>query len=127
MTLAHPRVVSQTEWDAALAAMTEREQAVTAAMHGLAAERKRMPMVRVEGDYSFEGPVGRGPCWPLRRAHGLDRRALVHDLQRAVLGRLRDREWFDHDVFLRDGDDVYRTYFLQHGAMVQLIGSIWSL
>ena len=23
--------------------------------------------------------------------------------------------------------DVYRTYFLQHGAMVQWIGSLWSL
>jgi predicted dithiol-disulfide oxidoreductase (DUF899 family) len=59
MTLAHPPVVSQSEWDAALAAMTEREQAVAAAMHALAAERKRMPMVRVERDYSFEGPAGR--------------------------------------------------------------------
>ena len=36
-------------------------------------------------------------------------------------------EWFGFNVFLRDGDDVYRTYFLQHGAMVQWIGSLWSL
>ena len=36
-------------------------------------------------------------------------------------------EWFGLNVFLRDGDDVYRTYFLQHGAMVQFIGSLWSL
>ena len=36
-------------------------------------------------------------------------------------------EWFGFNVFLRDGDDVYRTYFLQHGRMAQLIGSIWSL
>ena len=28
-------------------------------------------------------------------------------------------EWFGLNVFLRDGDDVYRTYFLQHGPMVQ--------
>src|ERR1044072_8091292 len=59
MTLAHPPVVSQTEWDAALAAMTEREAAVAAAMHKIAAQSKQMPMVRVEGDYSFEGPEGR--------------------------------------------------------------------
>ena len=37
-----------------------------------------------------------------------------------------------HDMFalsawLRDGDDVFRTYFLQHGPMVQSIGSIWSM
>ena len=59
MTLAHPPVASQTEWDAALAAMAEREKAVAAAMHELAAARKRMPMVRVERDYAFEDPDGR--------------------------------------------------------------------
>ena len=36
-------------------------------------------------------------------------------------------EWFGLNVFLRDGDDIYRTYFLQHGPMVQTIGSVWSL
>ena len=154
MALARPPVVSQSEWDAALAAMTEREEAVGAALHELAAARKRMPMVRVERDYRFEGPDGRtfaaravrraqpahplpvllrggrrrlarrrvprllvrrrrhcrsrlrarprhhlrhgvagtaGEPAPLRRAHGLDRPALVHDPHRALLGRLRRR------------------------------------
>jgi len=59
MTLARPPVVSQTEWNAALAAMIEREQTVSTAMHQLAAARKRVPMVRVEHDSSFEGPDGR--------------------------------------------------------------------
>lgn len=59
MTLARPAAASQTEWDAALTAMTEREQAVAAAMHELAAARQRMPMVRVQHDYHFEGPDGR--------------------------------------------------------------------
>ena len=36
-------------------------------------------------------------------------------------------EWFGLNVFLRDGDDVYRTYFLQHGPMVQKIGHVWSV
>jgi predicted dithiol-disulfide oxidoreductase (DUF899 family) len=58
MAVARPPVVEQSEWDAALAAMTEREQAVATAMHELAAARKRMPMVRVERDYRFEGPDG---------------------------------------------------------------------
>ena len=57
--LARPPVVSQTEWDAALTALLERERNVAAAMHELAAARKRMPMVRVEHDYAFEGPDGR--------------------------------------------------------------------
>src|SRR5262245_17757705 len=58
MTIARPPVVTQTEWDAALAAMTKREEAVATAMHELADARKRMPMVRVEHDYSFDGPDG---------------------------------------------------------------------
>ena len=58
MTLARPAVVSQTEWDEALAAITEREEAVAAELHQLEADRKRMPMVRVERDYRFEGPDG---------------------------------------------------------------------
>ena len=36
-------------------------------------------------------------------------------------------QWFGLNVLLRDGDDVYRTYFLQNGRMVQQIGSIWTL
>jgi predicted dithiol-disulfide oxidoreductase (DUF899 family) len=58
MTPARPAVVSQTEWEAALMAITEREKAVATEMHDLAAARKRMPMVRVEHDYRFEGPDG---------------------------------------------------------------------
>ena len=33
-------------------------------------------------------------------------------------------EWFGLNVFLRDGDEIFRTYFLQHGPMVQKIGSV---
>ncbi len=33
MTLARPLVVSQTEWDAALAAMSEREETISTSMH----------------------------------------------------------------------------------------------
>jgi predicted dithiol-disulfide oxidoreductase (DUF899 family) len=58
MAIARPPVVRQTEWDAALAVLTKREETVAAAMHELAAARRRMPMVRVEHDYRFEGPDG---------------------------------------------------------------------
>ena len=60
-THAGPPVVGQTEWDGGLTALLERERNVAAAMHQLAAARKRMPMVRVERDYTFEGPDGGGP------------------------------------------------------------------
>jgi predicted dithiol-disulfide oxidoreductase (DUF899 family) len=58
MARARPNVVSQAEWDSALSEITEREKTVATAMHDLAAARKRMPMVRVEHDYRFEGPDG---------------------------------------------------------------------
>ena len=58
MTPARPPVVSSAEWTAALTAMSERERTAAAAMHELGAARKRMPMVRVEHDYRFEGPDG---------------------------------------------------------------------
>ena len=54
-TPARPPVVTQAEWDAALTALLERERTVAAAMHELAAARKRMPMVRVEQDYPLRG------------------------------------------------------------------------
>ena len=59
MNVARPPVASQTEWDAALATLLERERAVATSMHELAAARKRMPMVPIERDYEFEGPDGR--------------------------------------------------------------------
>ena len=58
MTVARPPVVSQSEWETALAAITGREKTVAEAIDQLAAARKRMPMVRVERDYRFEGPDG---------------------------------------------------------------------
>jgi predicted dithiol-disulfide oxidoreductase (DUF899 family) len=190
MTVSRPAVVAQAEWDTALAAITEREETVATAMHQLAAARKRMPMVRVEHDYRFEGPDGLRSLselfdgrsqlilyrfyfeegvggWPdagcagcssfadgiadLRLLHARDITfAMASPAPQANLRRYAERmdwtdlpwyticterfsadfgvdEWFGLNVFLRDGDEVYRTYFLQHGPMVQSIGSIWSL
>ena len=190
MTVARPPVVSQTEWDAALAAMTERERAAANATHELAAARKRMPMVRVEHEYRFEGPDGQRSLpqlfegrsqlvlyrfffeegvdgWPdagcagcssfadgipdLGLLHARDITfAMVSPAPQANLRRYAKRmgwmdvpwytictdhfsvdfgveEWFGLNVFLRDGDDVYRTYFLQDGQAVQGIGSVWSI
>ena len=190
MSPARPTVVSQTEWDSALAVLEEREVAVAEAMHQLAAARKRMPMVRVEHDYQFEGPDGLRSLlelfdgrsqlvlyrfyfeegvdgWPdagcagcSSFADGIPELGLLHarditfamasPAPQANLRRYAERmgwtrvpwytictegfsadfgvdEWFGLNVFLRDGDAVYRTYFLQHGPMVQCIGSVWSM
>ncbi len=53
-----PRVVSQAEWQAAHAALRAKEKAATKARDALAAERRRLPMVRIEKDYRFEGEHG---------------------------------------------------------------------
>jgi predicted dithiol-disulfide oxidoreductase (DUF899 family) len=58
MASAKPPIVSATEWENALASLTKQEEAVAAELDKLAAARKRMPMVRVESDYRFEGPDG---------------------------------------------------------------------
>jgi predicted dithiol-disulfide oxidoreductase (DUF899 family) len=54
-----PPTVSPQEWDAARERLLVKEKALTRARDALAAERRRMPWMRVEKDYVFEGPDGR--------------------------------------------------------------------
>src|SRR4051794_38835418 len=56
MTL--PEVVSREEWVAARKELLAREKELTRARDALSAERRRLPMVRVEKEYVFEGPEG---------------------------------------------------------------------
>jgi predicted dithiol-disulfide oxidoreductase (DUF899 family) len=53
------RVVSATEWRRARAAMTTREKKHMRAGDALAAARRRMPWMKIDKRYSFEGPRGR--------------------------------------------------------------------
>ena len=53
------RVVSLTEWRRARAAMTAREKKHMRAGDALAAARRRMPGMKIEERYRFEGPQGR--------------------------------------------------------------------
>ena len=53
-----PLIVSHEEWLAARTALLECEKELTRARDRLTAERRRLPMVRVEKDYRFEGPDG---------------------------------------------------------------------
>lgn len=55
-----PRIASQAEWQTARAALRVKEKAATKARDALAAERRRLPMVKIEKDYRFEGE--RGPA-----------------------------------------------------------------
>ena len=54
-----PRVVSEAEWQAARDKMLVKEKQATRARDALAAERRRLPMVRIDKDYVFDGPEGK--------------------------------------------------------------------
>jgi predicted dithiol-disulfide oxidoreductase (DUF899 family) len=54
-----PQVVSRGEWQAAREELLAKEKEATRARDALAAKRRRLPMVRIEKDYVFEGPEGK--------------------------------------------------------------------
>lgn len=54
-----PRVVSQAEWQAARDALLIKEKAATRARDALAAERRRLPMVKIDKEYVFDGEHGK--------------------------------------------------------------------
>ncbi len=52
-------IVSRAEWLTARRALLAKEKEATRARDALSAQRRTLPMVRVEKDYTFEGPNGR--------------------------------------------------------------------
>lgn len=53
-----PDVVSREEWLVARKQLLVKEKELTRALDRLNADRRRLPMVRIEKDYVFEGPDG---------------------------------------------------------------------
>jgi predicted dithiol-disulfide oxidoreductase (DUF899 family) len=53
-----PKIVSEQEWLAAREKLLVNEKELTRALDALAAERRMLPMVRIDKDYVFEGPNG---------------------------------------------------------------------
>jgi predicted dithiol-disulfide oxidoreductase (DUF899 family) len=186
-----PPVVSPAKWRAARERLLVKEKAATRARDALAARRRRLPMVRIEKDYRFEGPDGKVALldvfdgrrqlilyhfmfapgvdgWPsagcpgcsffvdqvghLAHMHARDTSfVLVSRAPLAKLERYRKRmgwtipwfssagtdfnvdfgvttdegETFGLSVFLRDGQNVYRTYFTTERG-VEALGSAWT-
>jgi len=58
-TMSLPKVVSRDEWLAARKELLAREKEFTRRRDELNAERRRLPMVRIEKEYVFEGPDGK--------------------------------------------------------------------
>ena len=191
-----PEVVSAEEWEAARQELLAKEKAHMKESDALAAERRRLPMVRIEKDYEFEGPDGKaslldlfdgrrqlllyhfmfgpnhdegcGGCSmvidqlaPLPHLHARDTSFVA--VSRAPLSKLeafkqrmdwdipwyswegtdfgvdfgtsppepqadqyQDGEMFGISALIRDGDEIYRTYFTDRRAL-EAIGPVWSL
>jgi predicted dithiol-disulfide oxidoreductase (DUF899 family) len=182
-----PKVVSREEWRVARESLLAKEKAATRARDALNAERRRLPMVKIEKDYVFDGPKGQASLLDLfegRRqliiyhfmyhadedrfcdgcsmvVDNMGHPAHLHarDTSRVLVSRApldkieafkkrmgwtipwyssfgtdfnRDfgvttdeGETFGVSVFLRDGDDVYQTYF-SDGRGVEYLGCNFS-
>jgi predicted dithiol-disulfide oxidoreductase (DUF899 family) len=64
-----PQVVSQPEWETAHEELLAKEKEATRSRDALAAERRRLPMVRIEKDYVFHGPDGKAGLLDLFEGH----------------------------------------------------------
>jgi len=194
--MSQPKVVSQKEWEAALAALRVKEKQATHARDALAAERRRLPRVRIEKEYELLGPRGRTSLAGLfegrrqlllyhfmfgpNRTQGCPGCSMVADqichlahlhardtsfamVSRAPLDRIeayrrrmgwqhpwyssfgsdfnadfgvgparpredqdQDGETFGMSAFVREGPDIFRTYFTD-GRGVETIGPVWTL
>jgi predicted dithiol-disulfide oxidoreductase (DUF899 family) len=59
MTMQQQRIVTRDEWVAARKALLIKEKALTRAHDALSAERRQLPMVKVDKNYIFDTPTGR--------------------------------------------------------------------
>jgi len=57
--VAHPKIGSRDEWLAARKNLLTKEKEVTRHHDRVNAERRRLPMVKIEKDYVFDGPEGK--------------------------------------------------------------------
>jgi predicted dithiol-disulfide oxidoreductase (DUF899 family) len=58
-TIEHSKVVSRAEWLAARKALLAKEKELTRHRDAVNAERRRLPMVKIEKDYVFDTPGGK--------------------------------------------------------------------
>jgi predicted dithiol-disulfide oxidoreductase (DUF899 family) len=191
--MAIPKIVSEQEWRAAREALLVKEKQLTRARDALAAERRRLPMVRIDKSYVFDGPAGKRSLpdlfedrpqlllyhfmfapgvdgWPSAGCPGcsmftdnIGQFALTHLAARDVSFALvslapianieaykKRMSWTapwvsssgntfntdfglttengeDHglSVFLRDGNEIFRTYFTKARG-VEALGSVWT-
>src|ERR1700724_2727611 len=123
MTLEHealPPIVDQQTWRAALDDLRKREKAATRELDAIAAERRRLPMVELP-DYTLIGVDG-----PVRLVDVFDGRSQLiayhHMWSDGAEWQCGGGAGFPSavNVFLRDGDTVYRTWHTNGRGTEQL-------
>jgi predicted dithiol-disulfide oxidoreductase (DUF899 family) len=190
-----PPVVSPEEWQRALDELRAKEKDETRARDALAAERRRLPRVRIDKEYTLEAPRGDASLLDLFEGRpqliiyhfmfgpnqevGCDGCSMVVDqighlahlhargvsfalVSRAPIDKIeryrrrmgwtipwyssfrsvfnvdfglspeapdpaayQDGETFGLSVFLREGDEIFRTYFTNRRG-VEALGSVWT-
>ncbi len=58
-TIPHPPIVTREEWEQERKALLAAEKALTRQLDAVNAQRRRLPMVRLEKSYEFDGPDGK--------------------------------------------------------------------
>ena len=186
LTMQAPPVATAEEWEAARQRLLVKEKELTRARDALAAQRRRMPWLRVDKEYAFDGPDGRVSLlglfegrrqlivyraffepgvygWPDHACIGcslvadqvahlahLNARdttlAFVSPAPQPDIARVKDRmgwthpwytltdefdndfgvrEWHGTNAFIRDGGQVFRTYFLNNRGD-EPMGGTWA-
>ncbi len=120
-----PPIVTSQEWEAAREQLLVKEKALTRARDALVAERRRMPWLAVEKDYQFDGPQGQASLLDLFEGR---RQLVVYPWYTMTDEFDKDfgvDEWHGTNAFIRDGDRVFRTYFVNNRGD-EALGSTWS-
>jgi predicted dithiol-disulfide oxidoreductase (DUF899 family) len=99
-----PDVVSRDEWLTARKKLLNKEKELTRTRDALSAERRRLPMVRIDKDYVFEGPQG--------KASLLD---LFYGRRQLIVGHFMfDPSWEDGCPSCSAGADEVSDGLLEH-------------
>jgi len=67
----HLQIVSRDEWLVARAALLTKEKEATRSRDQLNTERRKLPMVKIDKEYLFEGPDGKASLFDLFDGRGL--------------------------------------------------------
>ena len=118
-----PPTVSPQEWEAARQQLLVKEKAHTHARDALAAERRRMPWLAVDTTLVF---ASRAPQKDIERLKArMGWKMPWYTITDRFDSDFGVKEWHGTNAFIRDGDQVFRTYFIDARGDEQM-GNTWN-